>query len=218
MLSSKPTKYGSGILLYGDYFDLTAVHETIHTLVKGPPLDENTGNYVLSVAYDLRKAYEGSRERIKLGNFDRRPTFYLGVKFPWPSFLMYLGILRWAAGFHALAKADLSILLRLESCAEESLEEFDSKTGKKAVAWLNNFSGIDDGYLPEVIVKAELRYLSQPKGGISRFKHLPSVLTLMNPLSREYNEFRTSTIQRAKKLHCRPHDLRLESEYPKFKW
>lgn len=32
MLIAKPTKYGAGVTLYGDFWDLRSLHETIHTL------------------------------------------------------------------------------------------------------------------------------------------------------------------------------------------
>jgi len=218
MLRSEPTKYGSGILLCGDPIDLECLRGTVHTLVRRPHLDGILGEYVLSLAYDVRKAYEGCRDRVKVASDTGSRVTYLGVKIPWPSFLMFLALLRWAAGFDSLSKSERSVLLRLEFCAEDALERFDRIIGTKAVRWLNRFTGVGEDYLPEVIFHADVSYLSSRSAGIRRFKLLPDSLMLMTPGSPQYRGFREMMCRRAKELNCKPLDLHYYEDYPGFKW
>jgi len=45
MLTGKTTKYGAGITLYGDYWDLHNLYETIHFLANGAPFNEHYVTY-----------------------------------------------------------------------------------------------------------------------------------------------------------------------------
>lgn len=64
MLLAKTTEHGAWIFLHGDYKDLESVHETIHYLSDGVPLETNFKDLVLGLAYDVRKALEDQRETI----------------------------------------------------------------------------------------------------------------------------------------------------------
>ncbi len=62
MLFAEPTKRGIGLTLYGDYSDLCSLHETVHVLSgNGDSGFNDQQEHVLSVAYELRKAYEEQR-------------------------------------------------------------------------------------------------------------------------------------------------------------
>jgi len=58
MLTSAPTKRGAGITLYGDSFDLDSLHKTIHKIAQEGFMEESTRNFLLGLAYDIRKAKE----------------------------------------------------------------------------------------------------------------------------------------------------------------
>jgi hypothetical protein len=62
MIFSKPTKYGAGIELYGDYQDLNSLRQTILDLSDSPALlNDGADEFVLGLAYEVRHAYEGAR-------------------------------------------------------------------------------------------------------------------------------------------------------------
>src|SRR5690349_320448 len=62
MIFSKPTKYGAGIEIYGDYQDLNSLRQTILALSDSPALNGGADEFVLGLAYEVRHAYEGARE------------------------------------------------------------------------------------------------------------------------------------------------------------
>src|SRR4030043_773302 len=111
MLLSEPTKYGSGITIWGDYQDFENLHETIHFLAEGVPLTINFQDFMLGLAYDIRHAFQGDR-KTKISRFDRLDRVkYYGVDILWPVFLVQLGLMRWSAGFHATTREHQANLL-----------------------------------------------------------------------------------------------------------
>jgi hypothetical protein len=53
MILSKPTKYGAGIEIYGDYKDLKSLHQTILDLSDSPALTDGADEFVLGLAYEM---------------------------------------------------------------------------------------------------------------------------------------------------------------------
>ena len=218
MLLSRPTKYGSGILLYGDYYDLRNIHETIHALLQGAPLESKFEDLILGLAHDIRKAYEGEREKLSLGFDPVDRVKYRGVKILWPYFLVELGLLRWSAGFHPTTREQQANLYRLEACAEIALISYDPEAGRDAIEWLARFSGLPTTYLPEFITEVNLRYASSFKAGKDRFRQLPRILRMIDPLTNEYKVFEKRLHDQAKKLNCSPLDLQFGGNFPRIKW
>ncbi|HXQ36376.1 MAG TPA: hypothetical protein VN843_20350, partial [Anaerolineales bacterium] len=118
MIFSKPTKYGAGIELYGDYQDLNSLRQTILDLSDGA--DE----FVLGLAYEVRHAYEGARGTISVSLPGMPPTTYFHFKTLWPIFLMQVALLRWSAAYQPTNKEHQSNLYRLEASTDESLRSF----------------------------------------------------------------------------------------------
>jgi hypothetical protein len=123
MIFANPTKYGAGITVYGDLHDFQNLHETTHHLTELSPLIDGRGEFVLGLAYEVRHAYQGDREMLKLPAdlMESETTTYFGFRELWPNFLMQLGLLRWAAGFQPTNKEHHANLFRLEACAESAL-------------------------------------------------------------------------------------------------
>jgi len=46
MLIAEPTKYGAGVSIYGDYWDLNELHETIHYLAEANSLSHHLSDFV----------------------------------------------------------------------------------------------------------------------------------------------------------------------------
>lgn len=68
MLFSEPTKRGVGLTLYGDSHDLRSLHETVHLLCgSGVGGHDDQQEHALSIAYEIRKAYEGQRDTKRVG-------------------------------------------------------------------------------------------------------------------------------------------------------
>src|SRR5258708_3876002 len=142
MISAKPTKYGSGIEICGDYQDLENLHRTIVDLGGKVPLSGEGEEFVLGLAYETRKAHEGRRDTRRMSFPGADPTIYFVFKELWPTFLMQLGLLRWAAGYQPTSKEQQSNLYRLESCTEEALTSLDPFIVRRCVEWLAFFPGV----------------------------------------------------------------------------
>lgn len=214
MLLSKPTKHGSGILLYGDAYDLGAVYETIQLLCERAPMQGNIGDFAIGLAVDLRKAREGGRERIRVNSEDIQ---YWGAKILWPDFLVQVGLLRWAVGFQVVGRRDQSNVFALESCAEDALIAFDGETGTKVFEWLSTFRGFGNDYLTQFIEEANVALVTSA-GGKKRFRQLPRLLKALDPFSPEYQQFKTEMEEIAKKQNTDPSALVSSSDFPKFLW
>lgn len=219
MIISKPTRYGAGPAIFGDYWDLNSVHETIHNLatgksLKGTPVSE----FVLALAYDIRHAYQGDRERKRFGFDDLDTVEYRGVKVFWTVIIPQLGLLRWAAGFHATSKKDQANLFMLEWCVENALEEYDRQTGKMAFDLVTIFQGMGSNYYTQFIDEVTRRYLFEGRPGKARFRRLPEMLRKMSPISEGYRQFAAFLEGKARERGCSPHELSDKSDWPEFKW
>jgi hypothetical protein len=203
----------------GDYWDLRSVHETIHKLAAGKPLD-GTGlsDFVLGLAYDIRHAYQGDREKERFGFDDLDTVEYRGVKVFWTVIIPQLGFLRWAAGFHATSKKDQANLFMLESCVESALEEYDREAGKMALDLVTVFQGMSPNYHTQYIHEVTRQYLCEGRSGKARFRILPEMLRRMSPISEEYRQFASFLEGKAKEKGCTPGELSDRSDWPEFKW
>ncbi len=89
----------------GDAHDLTALHEFIHRVCDDHgPLRPGVGEYVLGLAYDVRKAKEGARLRRQVADPAGGKTAVYGVEVVWVPLLLQAAILRGAAVGEALAE------------------------------------------------------------------------------------------------------------------
>jgi len=216
MLTSSPTKYGAGITLYGDFLDLGTVRETIVKIVDERWMEENVRQFVLALAYDLRKAKEKKRETKKLGIEKEDTVRYRGVSILWPHFLPQVALLRQYAAYRDTDHRDQACLYMLEDCAITSLLAFDPAVGKACAEFLLRFPLFPNDYLFEFCDECCKRYVEIP--GKRRFHELPVLLRSMWWISEEYKEFAEDLEQRAKELGCSPQELHDKGEWPDFQW
>ena len=135
MLIAEPTKYGAGVTIYGDYWDLNELHQTIHYLSGSSVLGNHHSDFVLGLAYDIRHAYQRDRKEKTFGYDEYDKVKYRGVDILWPVILVQSGLLRWSAGFVPTGKKHQANLYQLESSIEESLDSFDPVVGPGTV-WI----------------------------------------------------------------------------------
>ncbi len=218
MLIAKPTKLGAGLAIYGDYWDLCSLYETIHQLTAGSPLAGDIGDFMLGLAYDIRHAYQRDREEESFGNDEYDMVTYRGEKILWPIFLFQIALLRWSAAYQPTNKEQQANLYRLEHCAESCLKEYDALIAPKCMEWLESFSGVSNEYLTTYVPEACYRYIFETSGGKARFKKLPAVLHSLDSFSKEYNEFKIWIESVAKEKDCAPRELHNIQEWPDFKW
>ena len=80
MLTAKVTPRAGGYHLSGDYLDLDALRASLHAICE----DESEGsdypeNLVFQLAYDVRKATDGNREKVKVDGFGQKAVTYHSV-------------------------------------------------------------------------------------------------------------------------------------------
>ncbi|MCC9595324.1 DUF6904 family protein [Rubrivivax sp. JA1055] len=217
MLVSRPTKFGAGITLGGDYLDLSSLHETVHTLAseKGP-LSAHHYEFALGLAYDLRKAREGKRDR-----WPSDADAYVGysaVNILWPIFLVQLGMLRAACAYMPTDRRIQAHLYSLEACAAEALTEFDPSISAMCMRWLANFNLLHDSFLMEFVTHQTREFLFGADQGKARFRRLPRLLDEISPFSQAYHEFERAVVKQAHAQGAKPQDMTDLSEWPDFKW
>ena len=216
MLTSAPTQFGTGITLYGDFLDLDTVHHTIHKIAGEGFHEGHIGNFMLGLAYDLRKAKEKQREVRKLGTEKEDSVNYKGVDVLWPYFLVQVALLRHYAGYRDTDRKDQACLYLLESCAITSLLAHDPKVGKECAELFLNFPTPPNDYLFQFFEDRARRFVCTPEK--KRFQELPALLRSLWWMSSEYDAFVGKLKDHAEKQGCSPRELRDKRDWPDFRW
>lgn len=213
MLRAAPTKKGTGLTLFGHMDDLEGLHETIHFLCKvsggGPDVHE----HALSVAYEIRKAFEGQREVLEFESGTQ-----LGARFVWPHIVFYTSYFRQLAAYCPTNKAHQSNLTRLEYCVESSLVEYDPRVGAEVVSSYPLIGATGPDFLDSYVSDVTYSYLYGGGSGKMRFRRLPALIRSMAPWSPEYREYAAMLEREAKKHGCTPRQLRDSREWPEIEW
>ncbi len=219
MIVCEPTKYGAGVTLWGDAHDLGNLHETIHELSRSEILGLNLSDFVLGLAYDVRKALEGMREEREIEFADSGEMVrYRGVRILWPVFLSQVGLLRFSAGYYATSRVIQADLYRLEACAHRSLRDYDTSTAQKCIDWLGGFSGLPSNYLVEFVTAQAWEFVFEGRIGKNRFRRLPRILRSLDPMSRRYQAFDAEISTVAAQNGRSPDDVRDARDWPEFRW
>ena len=213
MLFSEPTKRGVGLTLYGDYIDLRSLHETVRVLCDNG--DNNQQEHVLSLAYELRKAYEEKREVKTLRDGTSK---YFGTNFSWPSLLFYSSHLRQRACFLPTNKEHQANLYRFEHCIESALLSYDHKIGTEVLERFSSIGFVSKDFLFSYVDDVTYRFIFDGGTGKSRFKRLPQLLRSMAEWSEDYEAFKTYMAGQAEKNKCSVYQLHDMREWPEFEW
>lgn len=125
MLGYRNVKNHAGMMLVGDYETLRALHEVIHKVVKSSGIfrDEAQGDFLLGLAFEVRKAFELQREILESPpHYDEMGRRY-GVKLLWPVLLVHVRMLRVAMGFCPTDERDQGLVYLLEHAVFSGLAE-----------------------------------------------------------------------------------------------
>jgi hypothetical protein len=217
MLTSAPTKHGAGVTFYGDFYDLSAVHETIHKIAGQSFVREDVGEYMLGLGYDFRKAFEGQREKRTFGSDPLEKVTYRGFSVLWPFALTQAAMIRHFAGYHTTDHKDQSCLYLLEDCIITSLLASDAKIGKECAEWFLKFRIFPSDYLFSFVTECSRRYLFDAPEK-NRFSELPDILRMLDWCSSEYKAFAKEVQKAAKKLGSTPQQITTGDNWPEFRW
>ncbi len=116
MLDFKRVKSHAGMKLVGDYSTLRGLHELIHKVASSSPLlrEASQSEFLLGLAYDVRKAFERQRDIIKPRRYAADAGVWYGVNVLWPVFLVQVRLLREAMGFMPTDERDQGLAFLLE--------------------------------------------------------------------------------------------------------
>lgn len=216
MIFVRPTRYGSGAELLGDELDLRMLYDVLHQTATERVIASQLLDYMLCLAYDVRKAKDGQRETVKLG-YDQELT-YRSVKITWPALLIQVGMYRWAAKFQPTTARQHSALYGLESQIETALAEYDPVIGPQVYEWFAWFDGFSNNYLIQYLYELDRRYLELPNGK-RRFKQLLPLLRSTSMIGKEYKTFAAEMEMAAQREGCSAHGLHIRyDDEVDFKW
>lgn len=134
MLSYRLLKNHAGILLIGDYTSLRWLHEVVHDVNERSPLVRDKEGMFLSLAYDVRKAYERQREIISPPpHYDEMGLRY-GAQVLWPVLLLQQRMLRVSLAYLDHSAKTQAISYALEAVIDEALQEDFGAQGRQAIA------------------------------------------------------------------------------------
>ncbi|MDB6122746.1 MAG: hypothetical protein JWQ71_1739 [Pedosphaera sp.] len=188
MLYAITNKKFSAVGLFGDYYDLKDLHSYVTQVVSGDSLPAQLKEFLLSFGYDLRKAYEGKREKQKLGTDWLDEAQYRGIYIYWPYFIFYLRLLRQAASSRPTSRAEYALMCTLEGLCESALRNHSGSLADQVLRWLQYSSPFDDHYLTEWWRVCCRLYLEEAQGK-KRFSGLSQLLFRVSPISPEYRKF-----------------------------
>lgn len=123
MVGYKPLKNYAGVMLIGDYLTLKSLHAVLHEINEGCPIIKRKDGFFMALAYDVRKALEGQRAKIKppQGYPEIGPRF--GVEILWPVLLLQTRMMRVYMGYMDTSKIQQAHAFSLEALVESAIEE-----------------------------------------------------------------------------------------------
>jgi len=214
LLSYRLLKNHAGILLIGDYTSLRWLHEVVHDVNERSPLVRDKEGMFLSLAYDVRKAYEQQREILRAPEPYEEMGIRYGVRILWPVLLLQQRMLRTSLAYLDHTAKTQAIAYALEATVEEALLE-DFRT-----------QGMDAARLWQRINPAQPQVfeLLQGRGAIfcswtkaERKRRFLQLLTSFDPM---YDSYYALRLQRGDKNLLSPGELALwaSTEWPDPRW
>jgi len=135
MLSYQLLKNHAGLALTGDYQTLKALHQVIHDVNdRSPLIKRKDSGWFLGLAYDIRKAHEGQRIKLRPpeGYPEVGPRF--GVEILWPVILWQSRLLRESLAYMDSDKDMQAHTYALEAIIEFALKaDFGEEVGSRAI-------------------------------------------------------------------------------------
>lgn len=218
MLIGYPTKYGTGIEIYGDCYDLRSLHQVLHNIDQHIGELSFDGDFYMGLAYEVRKAYTGNRLEKIIGHYSEEP--YYGFQFSWPDILLTLNLLRQRVGYMGNFHEVNAHLFALEHITMEALKQYDAAAATELVKWITEHKIAFYVYSAKALDEIRMRHYRE-KNGKTRFRKLNQHMKLLLPHSREHHRLSDEYDQRAKRLKCKVEDLEFPTEAwneLEFKW
>ena len=220
MLQAYPTQKGTGVILFGDYSDLSLLYGTVHKVAS--TLNENDSQtkgqfqLLMNFAYEIRKAKQGAREVEKF-NLNGEEISYYGFKEVWVDILAFVCSLRSLAGYIMLDKLEQSMLYTLEYVLEKALFDYDPQGAEKAKSLLNGRLSVNQKYIFQLYQTLHKDFVSSTSGK-KRFRSIYDLMiSYYNPLSSKHKSIIEDFRRSASHYNCDITELEV-SEFPDIVW
>ena len=128
MLKIENGRRNGGFILWGDYTTLKNLHSFLMDVSERSSILDSEG-LLPSLAYDLRKAFEGYREKDTVQISDDEVSLY-GVEQVWPLFISQVALARSSLAFISSTKHEQAQMYALEAFLEDAIEHaFPAESG-----------------------------------------------------------------------------------------
>jgi hypothetical protein len=136
MLTFELIGKSAGIVLYSDYLSLRQIHRIVHDGNERSTIIRDKEGFFVGFAYDLRKAYEGTRRKLEKSDTELESCPRFGVEILWPTVLVQSRQLRDSLAFMDHSKEHQAVAWELEFMIEEAIEsEFKDKAPQIKEQW-----------------------------------------------------------------------------------
>lgn len=180
MLETKLTRNHAGLTLWGDYAALERLHAFIHRIAEESPSIEDKEGFVLGLAYDVRKAFQGYRNQdYRTYPNDDRCRIY-GVEILWPVLLVQVGVLRQAMAFIPTNSLDQAIMFELEHAVEFAVRSTMPITADDVLHRLRRIGAAPYAHLDSVLDSRCRYFIGLPAK--ERLKALPKLMDTFAPM------------------------------------
>lgn len=215
MLYSTPTKKGTGISIFGDYYDLKSLYETVHhftdSLSEENENQKGQSQLLMNFAYEIRKAYSGQRLTKTIEMNEVKNTYY-GCNLVWTDILLFINTLRHNAGYIQSEKAHQGILYTLEGIIDSAMMDYDPVGANMIQNHVTNRINITDKLVFLIYQSMHNDFITSDSGK-ERFRNIPLLfLQYFNEKSKERTLFIKSLQDSAKKFNCEILDLEIGGE------
>jgi hypothetical protein len=94
MIFTSLTKKSFGIYLFGDFCDLERLHKVIHHCADGYAEDSSAKKHLHYIAYEVRHALQGDREKKIIESVNGDKNIYYGTPFALPYYVLFVNLLQ----------------------------------------------------------------------------------------------------------------------------
>lgn len=213
MLEFKLTPRHAGLSLWGDRAALERLHEFVHGVVEESEVIVDKEGFVLGLAYDVRKAFEGQRSVGTRSHFDDEQCRIYGVEILWPVILIQTSLLRHAMGFIPTNALDQSIMYELEYVVESAARAAVPATADDVLHWSRRACVASYEHLDSVLNSRCVYFIETAPA--KRLKILHKVMETFDPmyaLLAEHGATRRRGIIAPDALDA------CEADWPDFEW
>lgn len=180
MLKYELTPHHAGVILWGDYHALERLHKLIHHVANDGPFINDEGEFILDLAYDVRKAFQGNRRLDYVTYPNEDQTRVYGVEILWPGLLVRVGVLRHAMGFMPTSGIDQSVMFELEYIVHAAVRDVMPKMADDVIREVARIGSLSSTHLGNVLPSRALYFIKLPAR--QRKKMLPELMKTFDPL------------------------------------